>query len=249
MAQYHDHVIVLKTRPYREADNIVTVFGLKAGKMGAVAKGARRSKSALAASAHPLTYGIWGFYRGRSSLETVLDVELVDGFVGIRADLITMSWGSILADVVDALWSEKDPAPDTFMILVAGLQSLSEARDATTVGLTAIYRILEIAGYLPSWQSCKTCHDKLATPTVWVTMPSFTVQCMKCHHMNNEGDRPLSLGSVKTLQQWLSVPLSKMGQVEVKGKIKTELVQLAMQMIQVYGGRIPKAFDLLSVWG
>ena len=54
---YKTQAIVLRQRKLGEADKIVTLYCAHLGKLDAVAKGVRRTKSRLAGNLEPLTYG------------------------------------------------------------------------------------------------------------------------------------------------------------------------------------------------
>ncbi|NDE53922.1 MAG: DNA repair protein RecO, partial [Actinobacteria bacterium] len=49
MALYRDHAVVIRTQKLGEADRIVTLFSREHGRIRAVAKGVRRTKSKFGA--------------------------------------------------------------------------------------------------------------------------------------------------------------------------------------------------------
>ncbi|HEX7995559.1 MAG TPA: DNA repair protein RecO, partial [Streptosporangiaceae bacterium] len=55
MSIYRDDGIVLRTQKLGEADRIVTVLARKSGRVRAVAKGVRRTKSRFGARLEPFT--------------------------------------------------------------------------------------------------------------------------------------------------------------------------------------------------
>jgi DNA repair protein RecO (recombination protein O) len=83
MAQYEDHMLILKSRPYRESDALITAFGMKSGKIGAVAKGTRRAKNRLT-GLYPLSYAVCEIYHGRSNQDTINRAGRLGGFFGRR---------------------------------------------------------------------------------------------------------------------------------------------------------------------
>ena len=58
--------LVLSSRPLGEADRLVTFISWDRGKFTAVARGARKTMSRLAAGVDLFTYGHYQFYRGRN---------------------------------------------------------------------------------------------------------------------------------------------------------------------------------------
>ena len=51
--------IILRTTDYGETNKIVSLFTRELGKYGVMAKGAKKTKSRLAAITQPFTYGIF----------------------------------------------------------------------------------------------------------------------------------------------------------------------------------------------
>ena len=74
MAIYRDDGIVLRTHKLGEADRIVTVLARKSGRIRAVAKGVRRTKSRFGARLEPFTHVDLLLYTGRS-LDVITQAE------------------------------------------------------------------------------------------------------------------------------------------------------------------------------
>lgn len=247
MANYQDHCIILRSRAYREADSLLSVFGLKAGKVSAIAKGVRRAKSPLAGRVTPLSYSQLGLYQGRSTLQTITEAELVDGFSHIGDDLTRISWGMAMADVVDQLWAEHEASPQTFSLLVGALQALHEGRSPTSVGLATGWQLLRVAGYLPDMSHCGQCERLIETGPVEVAVDPPKIYCHTCRSPKLLPDRiVVSFGSLRSLQYWLALPPNRLGNGEAKGLIKDECLALFVQFVRAQVGRMPKSFEFLS---
>ena len=59
---YKTEGIVLKSMEYQEADKIVTIFTKDYGKITAIAKGVRKTKSKFGSSLEILTHSVFLFY-------------------------------------------------------------------------------------------------------------------------------------------------------------------------------------------
>ena len=77
MSLYRDTGVVLRVHKLGEADRIVTLITRKHGKVRAVAKGVRRTKSRFGARLEPFGHVDVQFYTGRS-LDIITQVETVD---------------------------------------------------------------------------------------------------------------------------------------------------------------------------
>ena len=245
MAQYQEAAIVLKSRPYREADSLLTIFGQTHGKTGAVAKGVRKPKSKLQAGLYPLSYTMLQLYQGRSSLATVVGAELVQGFGKMRNDLGALSWGMFLADVVDALWTDHDASSQTFQWLVVGLDALNQGRSPATVGMTIAWRCLELAGYSPGWDACAICEQSTERQgPVGLLLDQGQALCSNCH-VGHETFK-ISLGSLKTWRQWMQLDSSRLGAVEAHGLVYRELFEVLSRYFEVQIGRRPRSLEFLE---
>lgn len=244
MAQYHDQVIVLKARAYRDHDALLTMFGRRTGKFGAIAKGARRPKSKLAGQLNPLTFSQATIYHGRSTLDTVTEAELQKGFPRISEDLERLGWAMVLADVVDQLWPEREPSEESFLVLLAALDALNAGRASASVGLAAGFRFLAIAGFSPAWERCSQCARPFQRGPVGVDVANGAVFCPDCRPVDNILE--ISLGSLRSLQYWLNDHPNKFGQAEVKGAMKEELKRLFFRYLLHETARPLKSYDFLS---
>src|SRR3954447_8752125 len=94
---YRDQGIVLRTIKLGEADRIVSMVTLGHGKVRAVAKGVRKTKSRFGARLEPLSHVSVLLYSGRE-LDIVTQAESIDHFRAIREDLSRMSSGMALLE-------------------------------------------------------------------------------------------------------------------------------------------------------
>lgn len=74
MKTYRDDAIVLRCHDLGEADRIITMLSRHNGKVRAVAKGVRRTKSRFGARVEPFSLVDVQLYRGRN-LDTITQVE------------------------------------------------------------------------------------------------------------------------------------------------------------------------------
>ena len=79
MRIYRDEGIVLRTQKLGEADRIVTLLTRRTGRVRAVAKGVRRTRSRFGARLEPFTHVDLLLYPGRS-LDVITQAETVRPF-------------------------------------------------------------------------------------------------------------------------------------------------------------------------
>ncbi len=155
MATYRDEAIVLRTIRLGEADRIVTFATLEHGKVRAVAKGIRKTKSRLAGRLEPLTHVSMMCWRGRE-LDIVNQVEAIEHFKAIRGDLDRVPTALTMLEVVDHLALERQPMAELFRMLLGALRSLEERPSPALLG-AFLWKLLALEGVGPSLEQCARC--------------------------------------------------------------------------------------------
>ena len=144
--------VVLRSLDYGETSQIVTLFTREKGKLGVMAKGARRPKSSFGATLQPMAYTqVVFYYKPTRTLQTLSESSHVESFHRLRRDLTSITMGLRIVELVDALMEEEDPQPEAFALLVRVLRRLNarEAR-ATNLWPYAQLRLAQILGVAPA---------------------------------------------------------------------------------------------------
>ncbi len=152
---YEDEGVVLKTIKLGEADRIVTLFTRDNGKIRAVAKGIRKTKSRFGGRLEPFTQVQLMVYKGRN-LDTITNADIVSSFHQVTDDLRRLTSASALVEIVEKITPDREEARSTYSLLVAGLQALADGR-GTTVVPAFLVKLLSISGFHPQLQVCAGC--------------------------------------------------------------------------------------------
>jgi DNA repair protein RecO (recombination protein O) len=152
---YKDEGIVLRTIKLGEADRIVTLFTRDAGKIRAVAKGVRKTRSRFGARLEPFTRVSLVVYRGRN-LDTITSADILTSFKGVRDDYTRLTSAAALAELVEKITPERERAFSVYALLLAGLSALQVDGTGTVVPAFAL-KLLSISGYHPQLGSCAGC--------------------------------------------------------------------------------------------
>jgi DNA repair protein RecO (recombination protein O) len=134
MPAFKTRAISLKTKPFAEADKMVTLFSLEHGKIRVLAKSARRVPSSLGGKVETFSYGEYLIARGRS-IDIVSQCEVIETFQSVRDDAAALQTGLYFIKLVDAGTSEGQHNPELFDLLLKGLTALKEKKDPRTVEL------------------------------------------------------------------------------------------------------------------
>jgi len=152
---YRDHGIVLRTYKLGEADRIVVFMTRGHGKVRAVAKGVRKTKSKFGARLEPMSHVAVQFHEGRE-LDIVTQVDSVDHFRAIRDDLDRLTRGVSMLEAVDQMSQEREVNPRLYQMLLGALRSLA-GHNGPLVVPGFFLKLLSLEGFRPQLDECVLC--------------------------------------------------------------------------------------------
>ncbi|HEY2442212.1 MAG TPA: DNA repair protein RecO [Streptosporangiaceae bacterium] len=159
MSLYRDEGIVLRTQKLGEADRIITLLARRTGRIRAVGKGVRRTKSRFGARLEPFTHVDLQLYEGRS-LDIITQAETIRPYgEQLSGDYPRYTSGVAMLETAERFTpEEKEPALRQFLLLVGGLRTLGgEEHDPRLVLDAYLLRSLSVAGYAPALEECALC--------------------------------------------------------------------------------------------
>jgi DNA repair protein RecO (recombination protein O) len=156
MGLYRDEGVVLRTHRLGESDRIVAFVTKGHGKVRAVAKGVRKTKSRFGGRLEPCSHVSLLMYEGRGELGIVSQAETVEHFRAVREDLDRMSAAMTLLEAVDQVSQEGEPNIRLYQMLVGGLRALA-ARPSALLVPAFFWKLLSIEGAHPMLEQCAGC--------------------------------------------------------------------------------------------
>jgi DNA repair protein RecO (recombination protein O) len=153
--------IVLRSIRYGEADRILHLYTVTHGRLSAIAKGARRSRSRFGARLEPFMHVRALLHEGRSDLLTVTGVDTVVVHPVLREHAATLDAAARACDAVGRLFETTDPHPEVFRLLANELALLNDdpAQARTANGLAFRLKLLLAAGIVPQLAACALCGE------------------------------------------------------------------------------------------
>jgi DNA repair protein RecO (recombination protein O) len=205
MSLFRDTGVVLRTYRLGEADRIVVFLTEQHGKVRAVAKGVRRTTSKFGARLEPLTHVDLLLWQGRSDLDIVNQVEVIDTFRGVREDLARVAKGIALLEVTDQMAQERHPDQRLYAMLVGALRTLSDpATDPLLVAPSFFLKALVLEGAAPVLDVCASCGEpEGAVELVAFDLVEGGTLCRRCRR-----GRPLSVPALALLRRILGGDLA-----------------------------------------
>lgn len=155
MGLYREDAVVLRTYRLGEADRIVVLLTVGRGKVRAVAKGVRKTKSRFGSRLEPPTSMRALLYEGRQ-LDTVTQVETIDAYRHVRADLERMTDALALVEAVDQVAQEGEANLGLHRMLTRALAALDERRSPLLVA-AFYWKLLGLEGVAPLVDICARC--------------------------------------------------------------------------------------------
>ncbi len=180
MALYRDEAVVLRTTRLGEADRIVTLLTRRHGRVRAVAKGVRRTRSRFGSRLEPATVVDLQLAEGRS-LDVVTQAETLAPYgASLAADYPRHTVASSMLEAAERLSAEeREPALRLHLLLVGALRTLAEREHAASLVLDAfLLRSLAVSGYAMALTACARCGA--AGPFSALSVPAGGVVCPAC---------------------------------------------------------------------
>src|SRR6478735_9842138 len=126
--------VVLRSIRYGEADRILHLYTPHRGRVGAIAKGVRRTRSRFGGRLEPFFRLRLVLHEGRSDLMTVTSAETVEAYPRLRADGGALDTAARACDAVSRLFEAADPHPAVFHLVCNELALLDADPARATLG-------------------------------------------------------------------------------------------------------------------
>jgi len=155
--------IVLRSIRFGEADRILHIYSRTRGRLGAIAKGARKPRSRFGGRLEPFFRLDMVLHEGRGDLLTVSAVSTVDAYPRLRCDGAALGAAARACDAVLRLLDAAEPNPPAYNLLCRYLGLLDGPdRGAHAGAATALSFRLKLAlaaGFVPELASCARCGE------------------------------------------------------------------------------------------
>jgi DNA repair protein RecO (recombination protein O) len=156
MALRHDQGIVLRSYPFGEADRVVVILSPNHGRLRAVAKGVRKTKSRFGGRLEPFTHVDLVLYEGRH-LDTITQAAVIEAFPRLRSDLDRVLMAGTMVEAADAVAEEGESSLRLFLLLQRGLRALEAGAGGPDLITAFLLKLADVAGIGPTFDRCAAC--------------------------------------------------------------------------------------------
>jgi DNA repair protein RecO (recombination protein O) len=234
---YPTEAVVLRSLRLGEADRIVHLYTRERGRIGAVAKGIRKTKSRFGARLEPLSHVALHLHQGSGELQTVTGVDLVRAHHGVREDSYRLSVGLIGAEAMLRLFTEQEKNDRAFTALTRFLDALEQAGTRPSrpahdpLALSFQLKLLWLSGYLPHLTSCAECGAD-DVPLIGYSPQAGGAVCRAC----GTGSMPLSPPGIRGIETLLGKPLAEAGTIGLSDRAARDALGVVTASYEYHGG-------------
>ena len=153
--------LVLRSMRYGEADRILHLYTPHRGRISAIAKGVRKTRSRFGGRMEPYFRLHMVLYEGRSDLLTVTSADTISGHPRLRENAPALDSAARACDAVGRLFETAEPHPGVFALLCNELALLDARPDQATHANQLAFRLklLLAAGLAPQLAACASCGE------------------------------------------------------------------------------------------
>ena len=232
--------IVVRQVDFSETSKVVTIFSRDFGKVGALAKGARRLKGPFEGSIDLCsTVDVVFIKKSSGSLDLLTAASLVRRFRPTPGQIKSLYGGYYIAELLDGLTEDYDPHPELYDFAKTSLARLEEAPDPALAIVEFELAILREIGQLPSFAACERCGEPVGTNASFVFWVSQNgLLCPRCQK-DEYRQHPVKAGTLAVLRR-LADPEIDTGSLNVRPEQFREIRRVVTQMLSAALGRRPK---------
>ena len=233
---YKTDAIVLRSMRFSEADRILHLYTAERGRIGAIAKGVRKTKSRFGARLEPLSHVELMLHEGGGELQTITGVELLRSHRLIREDTYRLNAGLIGAEAMLRLFGEPEANERAFGALAKFLDLLDETPAAESrpavepLTLSFQLKLLWLAGYLPHLTSCVECGAN--TELVAFSARAGGAVC----GLHAAGALRLSPEGIAGIERLLSTPLADAPEAQLGERARRDALAVITSSYEEHGG-------------
>ena len=234
---YKTEAVVLRSLRLGEADRILHLYTAERGRVSAIAKGIRKTKSRYGARLEPLSHVAIQLHQGTGELQTVTGADLISPHSAVRDQTYRLNVGLIGAEAMLRLFTEQEKNERAFTALVKFLEALEETDMRTSrpavdaLALSFQLKLLWLSGYLPHLTSCAEC-GAAGVPLVGYSPKAGGAVCRACA----QGALPISPAGIAGIEELLGRPLSGAHAAGLTDRAVRDALRVVTASYEYHGG-------------
>lgn len=224
--------IVIRINDYGETNKIVTLYTREWGKVGVMARGAKKPSSRLAAVTQPFTYGNYLVQTGRG-LGGLQQGEIISSMKAIKEDIFLTAYASYIAELTDKSTEDRKANPFLFELFYQALNYINEGLDPEVIMLIYEMKMLNTLGLYPVLDKCSVCGSTEGRYSL-----SIREGGLICHRCAEKDPYRFDVSQVtiKLLRVFYYIDLNRLGNISIKEVTKSNLRKVIDSYYEEYSG-------------
>jgi DNA repair protein RecO (recombination protein O) len=227
---YRAQAIVLRRINTGETDRVLTLFTREHGKLSAIAKGARRTASRLAAVTEPFVVSRVLLAVGQN-LDVLTQGEVRAALPDLRTDLTRLSYASYFTELVNATLEERQPHPELFDLLLSAFYILSRSEQPDIVARMFELQALRLLGYEPELRQCVRCRGALEGPGLGFSPSRGGGLCARCA-AETPATLPMSGAALELMRKLIDAEVPTLARLRPTEAQRSELAGLLVPYVR-----------------
>jgi DNA repair protein RecO (recombination protein O) len=192
---YRDQAVILRKLDYGEADRIYTLLTKEHGKLGAIAKGVRRTTSKLGSALELYSRIDVLLAKGRN-LDVIAQAQRMGGSP-IAADLERTAHAALVVELAERVTEERHPLDGIYELTSWALERLSGEADPRPELAYFLMTAVNLLGYGLQVESCASCGQPLRPEPAAFSPSAGGFLCARC---SEAGLERVSVQALKILR-------------------------------------------------
>lgn len=234
--------VIIKTQDFKENDKLVWFYTEKLGKITAIVRGAKKSKSKFLALTLPLCYGEYMVYKGKS-LYTLQEGKIIQSFQGLLNNLHKLTYSSYLCELIDIACTDNEINMELFKTLITTLYLLNtDALDYELLIRAFELKLLKTTGYNLTLNNCSVCRKKISSSN-YISLSHYGGICDECP---KEHGVFISKGAYNALRFLMNMDIDKLYRLNLNHEIKSEIEKVITFLVSNSYAKKPKSLEMLK---
>ncbi|MFN2582539.1 MAG: DNA repair protein RecO [Candidatus Dormibacteria bacterium] len=199
VATYTDEGIVLRRVDYGETDRVLTILTLEHGKIGVMARGARKPQSRLGPRTDLFMRSRMQLAQGRGELDVLTQAETL-GSTPPATDARRVACAALCAELTDRVLEDHHADAEIYALVTDALAACADhGRDPRAAVVWFARRMIDRLGYAPQLYDCAGCGTRLPEESARFSAAGGGLLCERCA-VDDSGGIECSVRVIKVLR-------------------------------------------------
>ncbi len=232
--------MVLRKLDYGESDRIFTLLTREHGKVGAIARGVRRTTSKLASALQLFAVIDVQLAHGRSLDIVTQAIRLPQA--RIEAEVERTAHAGLIAELADRVTEDRHPVEGIYELTVLALAELGREKQPRRASAYFMTAALEFLGYGPSLGDCASCERPLPEAAAAFSAAAGGFLCADCAQ---PGMHVTPIQALKVLRVMAAGDISLYRRLKLDGELMAEVEAVLEGQIEHHLDRRLKSLSFL----